>query len=73
MGSAAGGFHPVRPLATQTVEKALGFDHEPTNPKQFALEIFDVRKAPTKTGLADPPNTGQPNDGSGLPAFVEQF
>jgi hypothetical protein len=66
-------FIQYEPLATQTVEKALGFDHESTNARQFAVEVFDVGKALTKTGFADPPDTSQLDDGSGLPAFVEQF
>lgn len=66
-------FIEYEPLATQTVEEALRFDHEPTSARQFAVKIFDIRKALTKTGFADPPNTGQPDDGSGPPGFVGQF
>jgi hypothetical protein len=49
----------------------LGIDHEPTNARQFAVEVFSVRKALTKAGFADPSDTSQPKDGSGLPAFLE--
>ena len=66
-------FIQYEPLATQTVEKVLGIDDEPTNARQFAVEIFSVRKALTKAGFADTPDTSQPDDGSGLPAFFEQF
>jgi hypothetical protein len=27
------------PVATQTVEETLGFDHEPTNARQFAVKL----------------------------------
>ena len=60
-------------LTAQTVEKALWIRHHAANPGEFTVEVFNFGQILTKAGFSNPPNAGEPNDGSLLPRTFEQF
>src|ERR1700756_1408170 len=59
-------------LAAEGVKKVLGLKHHPTDARELAVEILNVRKVLAQAGFSNTANTSQPGDGAFLPSLVEQ-
>src|SRR5215831_16512012 len=59
-------------FALHRVKEVFRFKHHSPNARQFAVEIFDVRKIPAQAGFSDSSDTCEPDDRSLLRRAVEQ-